>query len=71
MKLAPVKSSNIQALGYDPEMQILDVQFKSGKQYHYHGVPPDAHQALMQAESLGKHFGTHIRNAFHAIEVKK
>lgn len=64
MKLEPVTSSNIAAIGYDHATKTLGVQFKSGGLYHYHGVQPHEHAAFMSADSHGKHFGKHISGKF-------
>lgn len=73
-ELVPVKSSQIHAIGYEPETRELHVQFHRhgyddaggktktpGHTYAYSDVPPEAHTALMEAESKGKHFGEHIK----------
>ena len=62
--LEPVTSSNIAALGYDAEKQILAVQFASGEVYHHAEVSPEAASALATAESIGRHYGKHIRGKF-------
>lgn len=62
--LAPAKSSNIAATGYDAATQTLAVQFKSGKTYHYAGVPPHIHSELGKAESVGKYIGAHVVGKF-------
>lgn len=56
MKRVVVNSSSLRALGYDPEQQVLEVQFSSGALYRYEAVPPEAVQALLEAGSLGRHF---------------
>jgi hypothetical protein len=61
IKLTPVKSSTITGIGYDPKSQIMAVKFKSGSTYHYSGVPAAAHQSLVSAKSIGKHFGVAFR----------
>ena len=66
--LTPVKSSNIKAIGYDKAAQRLAVQFSNGTLFHYEGVTPDAYQGLASAESVGKHFGSHIRSNFKAAK---
>lgn len=58
--MTPVESSNLKAVGYDPEAQALHVQFKNGGHYQYAGVPPDAHQALLAADSKGSHIAKNI-----------
>jgi len=56
MKRVVVNSSSLRALGYDPEQQVLEVEFSSGALYRYEAVPPEAEQALLEADSLGRHF---------------
>lgn len=68
MNRTPVKSSNIRSVGYDAAAKRLAVEFSSGTVYHYEDVPPEAHAALMSADSIGKHFGTAIRGKFHGIK---
>lgn len=62
MTLTPVVSSNLSACGYDHGAQELTVEFKSGDRHIYSGVPPHKFDALMRAESVGKHFHAEIRN---------
>lgn len=59
--MTPVKSSNVAAIGYNPERQVMTVKFKNGGQFDYHGVTPDEHQACMAAPSVGKHLHSAIR----------
>lgn len=66
MDLKPVISSNIQAVGYDPESQTLHVQFKGGSTYAFAGVPPEHHSGLLDAESAGQYFHKHIRGGGYA-----
>jgi hypothetical protein len=67
IKITPVKSSSIAGIGYDPKGQTMAVQFKSGSTYHYSGVSAQAHQALVGAKSIGKHFGA----AFRGMKFEK
>ena len=71
MNHVAVKSSNIQSVAYDPSTRVLEVKFLSGKHYRYLDVGPKTHEALMAAESVGKHFGMHVRGQFKAEEVKQ
>lgn len=56
MKRTAVRSSSLRSLGYDADAQALEVEFSSGAIYRYEQVPAEAVQALLGAESLGKHF---------------
>lgn len=63
ISMSAVESSQIKQTGYDPATQTLAVSFTrgTGAIYHYPGVTPEAHAAFVGAESIGKHFGQHIR----------
>ncbi len=39
-----------------PSSRVLEVEFSSGALYRYEAVPPEAVQALLEADSLGRHF---------------
>lgn len=56
MKRVALQSSSLRSLSYDPEQQILEVEFSSGALYRYEAVPPEVVQALLEADSLGRHF---------------
>jgi len=64
MNRAPVKSSQIAAIGYAPATSTLEIEFlpfkktpdKPGSVYAYRNVPPQIHSELMQAESQGSFF---------------
>jgi hypothetical protein len=60
MRLDPVESSMLAAIGYDSDLQALVVLFNSGRAYHYLEVPPDIFQGLLQARSKGRYMLDHI-----------
>lgn len=64
MEMQEVKSSTIAHVGYDDETKVLTVRFRSGGVYVYADVSTEAHQALMSAESVGKHFQANIRDKY-------
>jgi len=59
-----VSSSNIQSIGYDPEINVLEIRFHSGGVYQYSNVPDMVYNALMNASSHGKYFYHNIRKAY-------
>lgn len=62
-----VESSQIHAIGYDTATQTLAIRFKSRSTgaptslYHYANVTPEDFEAFREAESIGSHFGKHIK----------
>lgn len=61
MLLVPVMSSDIAAMGYDPDLAELQVQFQTGRIYSYANVPPELYDALANAPSKGSFLATFIR----------
>lgn len=61
MKMVPVLSSNLSAVGYDPATQILRIAFHNGRVYEYSGIPASIHAGLMAASSHGSYFDTYIK----------
>lgn len=70
--MKPVDSSNVAAVGYEPDSNVLHVQFKNGGRYSYEGVSPAHHEDLIGAKSVGSHFYNHIQGKFpHAKAPEK
>jgi hypothetical protein len=61
MERKPVNSSIIKSAGHDIANNVLELEFSNGKIYRYANVPAEKYAALLAAESIGKHFGTHIK----------
>ena len=60
-----VESSQIHSIGHDAETNTLAIRFKKGDApdalYHYSGVTLEDFAAFKSAESIGSHFGKHIK----------
>ncbi|QMV32444.1 hypothetical protein 8G_00050 [Ralstonia phage Hyacinthe] len=61
-----VKSSQIFSIGHDAATNTLAIRFKNWKGevtslYHYQNVTAEEFQAFRAAESIGAHFGKHIK----------
>lgn len=63
MERDPVRSEALRGIGYDVASRTLEVEFASGAVYRYFGVPDHVHLALMAAESHGRFYADHIRDA--------
>ena len=61
--MADVKSSQVKSIGHDPATNTLAVQFTRGNGaiYHYPNVTAEQAAAFTNAESIGVHFGKHIK----------
>jgi hypothetical protein len=61
MRETPVDSSVIALIAYDEDNAILEVRFRNGRTYRYFRVPPEEHEALLAAESVGRYFNEVIK----------
>jgi hypothetical protein len=64
MERIQVASSHLRAVGFDPQMETLEVEFVSGGIYQYYGVPRPVYDELMGAASKGRFFNAYIRNGY-------
>lgn len=60
--LKPVKSSNVEAIGYDRETETVRVRFKGGATYRYAEVPPELFESIASSESIGSSVSRLRRN---------
>lgn len=61
-----VESKQIHAIGHDAETNTLAIRFKNWKGevtslYHYENFTAEDFEAFKSAESIGSHFGKHIK----------
>lgn len=57
-------SSNIASYSYDPEVENLTIEFRSGGSYIYFNVPVAEYRAMQTAPSAGKFFYARIKNRY-------
>jgi len=71
MKLTPVESSMIHAVGYDRTTRTLEVLFNSGKAYQCYDVPPKVYKELMAAESKGQYMRAEIIDMYEYAPLSR
>lgn len=64
-----VTSSNIEAIGYDPDSETLQIEFKNGSTYQYFDVPEKVYEELRDAGSVGAYLSSNIKGAFRYSRV--
>ena len=75
MDRIPVKSSNIKAIGWEPETKELEVEFlphkdgEPGRCYRYQNVEYEQYRDFLNAESVGHHFAVNIRACFEGRRI--
>jgi hypothetical protein len=66
MQRVSVDSSSIASIGYAPEQQVLELEFRqSGEVYQYLDVTADEHTAFLAAESKGTYLNLHFKPRPH------
>ena len=60
MRMNPIESAAVKAVGYDPAEKLLRVQFKAGNTYDYSDIEPSQFAALMNASSFGKWIASNL-----------
>ena len=69
MDRTPVSSSNIAAIGYDEDIQVLELEFTNGSVYQYSSVPPAEHDGIMNADSKGKYLHANIKKLYPFVKL--
>lgn len=64
-----VESSNLYAIGYDPDSAILEIEFKSGSIYEYYDVPQYEYDNLMAADSKGTYAHQNIYKRYRQSKI--
>lgn len=68
MEMQEVKSSWIEAVGYDEGAQELHVKFRpgrgGGKTYIYGMVSREVYEEMLEAESVGRYYQAHIKDVY-------
>jgi len=70
MKMTPVESSNLSAVGYDEKTQTMNVRFNSGGLYAYYNEPEKTYRKLMDADSHGSYFNTFIKGMYGDTKIR-
>lgn len=64
MKLKPVDSEMLVAVGYDQKSHRLMAAFRTGETYRYENVPSFVYTGLMSADSKGRYMHKYVLGRF-------
>ena len=65
-----VDSSEFRSVGYHLPTSTLETEYQSGDIYRYFKVPARLVLEMLQADSIGRYFNTHIRPKFRYKKVR-
>jgi hypothetical protein len=66
-----LQSTIVAWVRYLPDLCLLQIGLRTGKDYEYFDVPADTYSGLLAAESKGRYYNLHIRNDFPCQQIKK
>ena len=70
MRRQYVRSSVFKSVGYNPDAEVLELEFiESGSIWQYHGVAPAVYEKFIHSDSLGHIFSTEIRDKYPGVRV--
>ena len=66
-----VESSNIKAIRYDEQNEILDIQFLSSDDifFRYENFPQCEYEQFVEAGSIGSYYARHIKGQFESEKL--
>lgn len=64
-----VASSNLAEVGYDAELETLEVMFRHGGIYQYYNFPRFMYERFISAESIGIFFNTEIKGHYPEVKI--
>lgn len=71
MKRQKTDSSLAKSIGYNPESNVLELEFRgNGKVWQYFLVPPSVYLELLASDSIGRYFNDHIKGHYPEKEVE-
>lgn len=62
-------SSFIRNVSWDPNSEILLVQFSSGSTWAYHGVSESTYNSMVRSTSVGEYFNKNVRNQYPSESI--
>lgn len=65
----PVVSCVVDAICYNDESRLLDIEYSGGEAYRYSAVPPEELQALLSADSIGRYVNYRIKPRYRFVRL--
>jgi len=70
VEMIAVRSSNVAAIGHDPDDLILEIEFLDGSLYRYYDVPEEVFHDFVLAPSKGRFVWSDIRDQYEYERVR-
>jgi len=69
MKMFNVASSCFKRVGYNSKEKTMRIKFNSDRLYAYYNVPENVFHELLNADSHGRYFNSHVRNRYGDTKI--
>lgn len=60
----PLRSSALASVTYDPDTQVMEIEFTNGRSYIHPDVPPQVVESLIGASSPGAFYNRSIKGVY-------
>lgn len=68
--MLPVHSTMANSIGYDPDRQLLQIEFKNGSVYEYEGVDEETWEDLLSTNSPGRFYNSEIKGNYRSRRLE-
>ena len=70
MTRTKVTSDTLKSIGYDPDHELLELEFTTGDIYDYQKVKPYLYMGLMSSDAKDAYFDKYIRDNHEVEKIK-
>lgn len=70
MTRTKVTADTLRSIGYDPDSELLELEFNSGDIYDYQKVKPYVYLGLMNSNTKDAYFNEYIRDYYEVEKIK-
>jgi hypothetical protein len=70
MDRTKVDSNTLLSIGYEPDLELLELEFEGGDIYNYHKVQPYLYLGLMNSNSKDAYFNKYIRDKYEVEKIR-
>ena len=71
MTRTKVIAETLRSIGYDPDAELLELEFISGDIYDYQKVKPYLYMGLMNSNTKDAYFNKYIRDNYEVEKIKE
>ena len=70
IEMLPACSAMAAQVGYDPDREILQIEFNNGAVYQYSEVEPEIWEDLQSTDSIGSFYNHEIKGYYPSLKIE-